>query len=1611
MPKEDRNSFRIALIIITAFILTLPVGSLMMTAGAEDENLTVEDQNQEGLIELTNEDVENLGLNSRSPPTRSEPWGTWERYSYHRDGEDGLIAYHHAENRVFIYGGGYASWSNQGGYWSYNARDDFFIYDFDTMKWYALEKELRDISPATGRFGFASVVDEANERFLIYGGWSGSMLNDLWEFDMSTLTWTDLTPGSGLIPPSFNDRRAYATMVLDTSGGGENLYLLFGMEDETTDRNPENKTDFYRIDMSTPGTLHVLNAGAGEGFLPRYHHSMCLDQAGRRIYVYGGIHEEDDDDTYLQDFWMYDIPSNTWTELTTHPNMTMSIGAQIFYRSSNQMVYLWGGRENYTGDDYLEENETLWIYDTSLGSWDRFDYHDVGTDVPSGRMYYHNHYSSLSDRFYIFGGRHYYSGWGGARSGRYSDLNYLDLPSKVWTQFPTLDNPSTNSGGIFAYEEDQGRLHYVGPNSYYDNAYTYYWDLEEEKWYGANYDEGEEDFPSRSEAGMAYDPGNKTVYVYGGYYTTGSGYNRRYWNRADMWKWEIETNTWTNIWEEAGPGERHGFDMVWNENDGSVYFFGGRKFRPEGSSDSDAYGEFYRYTYGPTGGIFQEVAAQNEGPEKRYGAGTIYVPDLNKLYITCGRDPDPQGVKDYRDLWEFDFDTMRWTELQSLTSSMISPKLDYDPLTQELYLTGGSDYIIKRYRILEDAWYNLDPDVNPGSLDGQAHVFLPEQRDLWVYGGGAKDGIWKIGMPYRLVIRAIDFEDPEDGAKKAYSMLKPYHFSTTVRTVNGPEDLADVTMSFLHRSGTYKVIYNHTTETWTESDPDDVAEVTSLNTDWMEDDFKMDVNIKFHWNFSSRPNAVDRRISVSANGIDVEPDFLEIRNFLNVENRIEIVDEISVEGELQGEVSRGDWVQTFEGLNLTGPYVRYAGSDSVYPPADSYTMTLSEGRHVPDNIDQKLLVDVYRTFDLDVAAGEPVEFSFLAPNETRTNVTYILNVTGVFEEDEELYKNFWLSVDGVAPLEPTTVAIHADDFDDSHTRFDNDMEVYVTWMSSDVSESGIMTHYWSFEDNGGTRDGNPVAETQAIIQVPSNGTHDVYIWTEDRVGNIGPAKNASITIDTESPTFEVTEPDLDQMLPYRELDIDVLINDTGGSQLNSLTIKYRFTNDGLNSEEMWTGPNAWMDLSNLWTDFPQDSIEFTFSFGKGGIPKLSDSEENFIQFSISDFAGNLVKSATYNIRVDTNLRFPMVTLEGPDEGEVFEDPEDVELNWTLDFFLPEDVVYYLYLDKDMSLVETLDESIKIERVDRFYNPLFVTHGTWYWTVIPVARDQWAGNSTNGIKSFVISQEASYSFEVTTPDEKLTRAQGTMGIPLEFNIENTGQNLAAITITQDIEGLGSISWLGGNTIEVGVGETKAKTATLDIPAGTPVGNYTLTFYFNSTFDVQREVSIALEIITPIEEGEEEEEEEDNLGLYIIMAAILVILLLMVVAIVYFMVIKKKDEGKQVMEDTGDFSDIDEELAAVEGDRPASVAPQPQGITPDTSDIESGSISEEGQEPPEESERQTLADEGSEDDWMNLVAKETLEAESQGEIEEDKARHEEGKSLQDILSDMTSGVEDE
>lgn len=1587
--RPSNPSWKMLAALFLTFIMALPIPLLSEgsqdVAGADDVDVIVPiEETSDNLIR--EEEVLEMGIPLPPDATRSEPWGQWERFSYHQSGESGVMGYNASSGRVYTFGGGYQS-TGFGGQITHNTINDMFYFDINTQRWVSVEKAT---NPG-GRYLSSYAVDEIRGKIYIYGGYmDGSMVNDLWVFDMDTEAWTRLASSV------FTTRRAGAPMVIDPMDGDMGmLYIHMGKAQNDYD----NLTGFYKIDISKPMQAPIsLSDGSGSGLIERYDHDMCIDTVNKNIYLYGGRHRiGTDNNVYLNDFWVYNIPSDQWTQLSTHSNMESMVlhGSKMFFRRSGdeKTVNIWGGRQTM---QQTTMNRTLWTYDADMQTWS-FKHYASG-DSPSGRMFYTAHYSTAADLFFVFQGRYY----SGQYSYRYRNLNYMTMTTKQWTRFPLNTSVSSVNGGIFAHNEAQQRLYYIGPNTLTSgnySGYIYYFDLMTRDWKGPIYNPSSSNPGRRSNAGICYVPDRNEVFIYGGGYTTRQGQTTYYYNRDDMWKIDLDTFEWSVVWAPAGPGPRQGFDMVHNTKDGKIYFYGGY-YHPTTSSDRIIYDDFY--SFDPASSAFSKINPSGTTPGMRYGAALMYEPDDHLLYLFGGWYLKDGGAnpQEENDLWTYDFSTQTWTNIdaQFKPSSRAYSKLSYDPLTREIIMTGGSENNdMSRYRIMEGKWYPEYYLVNPGNLDNHAAIFIPETRDLWLYGSG-RHGMWRFGIPFRLAIQRVSFADPSEGANVAYSMLKPYRFTSMVKAVEDVSEISEVRYIFNHRDGAFSVIYNHTQGTWVEHDPGNRAFLVDQTVSVDGVYLNLDMWIRFNWTWTNRPNIIDRSVTVRIMGYDVAPDELIVRNFLTVRNQLELRGVLSVSSEVQGPIQNQSWIRAGEWVNFMGPVVAYIGAD-LYPPLDSYEFI------VWDEDDE-----MYTSSHMP---GEPINVTLVSPATTKTNYRYKFNITGVPPDTDTSDLSFRLSTDADPPGKPPTVIIHADDLNDQRTRYDNDTEVFLSWQSAPETASGVIRYYWAFEDRGGTRNGNPVeSRLDAVVELPGKGLHTLYVWAEDLVGNIGPAESAQIMIDTEPTTFNVIRPNLDEIIPYTAIDFEINMTDKGGSTIISQSVMYRFSNNGLNDPTQWLAPAAWKFVQDIWTSFHQEHYQFVLNL-KG----LSDSYDNYIQFKCQDGAGTVFTSAVFNIVVDTSLRYPIATLISPQDGTDFEDPDDVTLEWNVTFFDPDDVSYKIYISNRKLDVLELKSSVLWTEVFRrtSYEPIGLDFGTYYWTVVPVAQGKFIGNCTNGVFSFSISNEENYAFTISSTVEKIKLQQGTPTSILSFDLANIGQKPMNITPTIELEGhdgpIGSLiryEWLliRNGIYHLEIQQELVLNLDIEILLNATVGNYTLNITFVSSWGIVRNISIPLEITQRAIKVDPPK--EDPIGLYIFIGIILILLIMMVLGGLYYILVKRKAERSH-RDIESELSQLEDEygMASVTG---ARIAPQPKGLGT-TSSPKKSTLTEhpssQAQAENTQQEAPTLVDETSEDAWMNIVASETIQEVSTSEtIEKDKAvSTDKEKSLHDLLMEMS------
>ena len=171
-------------------------------------------------------------------------------------------------------------------------------------------------TPPSVRSGNSAIYDPVRDRMLIFGGGSGSPLNEVWELSLSGApTWIQLTP-SGTPPTA---RRGHVA-VYDPAG---DRMVVFGGRD-----NSSYFDDIWALTLSgTPTWSEITPAGARPS--PRSGHSAILDSGRLRMVVFGGF----DNTGTKDDVWALSLVGTpAWSDL-------LSPDSPRFPRSGHSAAY------------------------------------------------------------------------------------------------------------------------------------------------------------------------------------------------------------------------------------------------------------------------------------------------------------------------------------------------------------------------------------------------------------------------------------------------------------------------------------------------------------------------------------------------------------------------------------------------------------------------------------------------------------------------------------------------------------------------------------------------------------------------------------------------------------------------------------------------------------------------------------------------------------------------------------------------------------------------------------------------------------------------------------------------------------------------------------------------------------------------------------------------------------------------------------------------------------------------------------------------------------------------------------------------------------------------
>lgn len=394
-------------------------------------------------------------------------------------------AYDSARGRVVIFGG----------YELSGALSDE-LWEWDGASWFGpFKPTLRPIA----RDGFGFVYDSARQRTVLFGGEDdgGTALDDIWEWDGETQTWT------GPIQPSTRPGPTkWTAMSYDSDRGrvvlfGGSTGIFSGFKNEVWEWDGDTQTWAGPIQPVTLPTARNV-------------HAMTYDARLHRTVVFGGYGSGGARD----DVWLWDGETQTWTgplQPTVRPSRRR--GAALAYDAMRGRTVFFGGLDvsvNKTTDTW-EWDGTRWFGPLAGNRPNVLSGHSVTYDNARGRTV-------------VFGG-----------NGPSEKNDVWEWDGDVWFgPLAPATRPSARYGHGSAYDTLRNNVVVIGGggNGYSDVGV---WEWDGSQWLGPWF--GGTSPTQRVNLTMAYDSARDRIVLFGGQATPGI-------TEDDVWEWDRATQTW-----------------------------------------------------------------------------------------------------------------------------------------------------------------------------------------------------------------------------------------------------------------------------------------------------------------------------------------------------------------------------------------------------------------------------------------------------------------------------------------------------------------------------------------------------------------------------------------------------------------------------------------------------------------------------------------------------------------------------------------------------------------------------------------------------------------------------------------------------------------------------------------------------------------------------------------------------------------------------------------------------------------------------------------------------------------------------------------------------------
>ena len=300
-------------------------------------------------------------------------------------------------------------------------------------------------SPLVGlpRYGHSAIYDPVRDRMVVFGGYSGSYLNDVWVLSLaSTPAWTQLTP-SGMPPTG----RYFHSAIYDPV---RDRMLVFGGSSGASGLG-----DVWALSLAGASTWTQLTP-SGSPPSGRCGHSAIYDPLRDRMLVFGGYASAS-----LNDVWALSLASApSWTQLTPSGTLPARRGyhTAIYDPVRDRMVIFAG---NSGSSPYLSND----VWALSLASSPAWAQLTPSGAPPSERWEHSAVYDPIRDRMLVFGGN--------SDSYFLNDVWALSLAgTPAWTEQTSFGSQwDARLGHSAIYDPVRDRMVVFGGRSSYSGLY------------------------------------------------------------------------------------------------------------------------------------------------------------------------------------------------------------------------------------------------------------------------------------------------------------------------------------------------------------------------------------------------------------------------------------------------------------------------------------------------------------------------------------------------------------------------------------------------------------------------------------------------------------------------------------------------------------------------------------------------------------------------------------------------------------------------------------------------------------------------------------------------------------------------------------------------------------------------------------------------------------------------------------------------------------------------------------------------------------------------------------------------------------------------------------